>query len=555
VILVLLSSGIVFAQATGTINGRVIDQAEAVLPGVTVTITNMDTGVSREVVTNAEGLYSVPGLQPGRYKIAAAMQGFSTLTREGVALAVTATAHAATLHPSVNRVHIAELSTHVLAHASYFHEANRDVLNDPRVSVYVNDGRQHLLVQAAASYDLVTLEPPPIAHAGVGALYSREFYDLVHSRLRPGGYISQWLPVYQVSPDVTLAMIRAFVDVFPQAVLLSGAKADLILLGTTAPTLVVDPERLEAALTRAPKARADLRRLDLGSVRELVGTFIGSAKNLQDATRDATAATDDRPLQEYTVRSLLNPAGSSRAVTASGSLIDLSQVSAWCPRCFVDGKPVSLVSGIDTYLTLLDQFYTAPPSGQASARVDATRTIDGSQYLGAILPVSAEVHTILGISLLNRGHPDRAVGELRDALRLAPNSAQTRWHLGRALSATSAPEAIDHLTHAVDLTPDNAAARYDLAIALLEAGRDAEALEHFRRALPSLPNAATAYNALGVALASRHEVVEAAEQFREAVRLDPEFADARANLERALALEAGRPGKPGRPGREPGRTR
>lgn len=450
------------------------------------------------------------------------------------------TAHAATLHPSVDRVHIADLSTHVLAHASYFHEANRDVLNDPRVSVYVNDGRQHLLVQPAATYDLITLEPPPIAHAGVGALYSREFYELARTRLRPGGYISQWLPVYQVSERVTLAMIRAFVDVFPQAVLLSGAKADLILLGTTAPALLVDPERLEAALTHAPKARADLRRLDLGTVRELVGTFIGSAQNLQDAARHVSPVTDDRPLQEYTVRSLLNAGRSSAAATTSASLIDLTQVPAWCPRCFVDGKPVPLVSGIDTYLTLLDRFYTAPANGSAPVPAVAARAIDGSKYLGEILPDSAEVHTILGISLLNRGHTERAVWELREALRIAPNSAHTRWQLGRALSATSAPEAIDHLKHAVELTPDNAAARYDLATALLEAGRDDEALQQFRRALPALPNAAAAYNALGVALTSRHKLVEAVEQFREALRLDPDFADARANLERALASQAGR---------------
>ena len=97
-----------------------------------------------------------------------------------------------------------------------FCDANRDVLNDPRVRVYVNDGRQHLAMQAAAAYDLITLEPPPIAHAGVGALYSREFYELARSRLKPGGYLSQWLPAYQVPPETSLAMVRAFIDVFPQ---------------------------------------------------------------------------------------------------------------------------------------------------------------------------------------------------------------------------------------------------------------------------------------------------------------------------------------------------
>ena len=44
------------------------------------------------------------------------------------------------------------------------------------------------------TYDLITLEPPPIAYAGVAALYSKEFYELARSRLTARGYISQWLP-------------------------------------------------------------------------------------------------------------------------------------------------------------------------------------------------------------------------------------------------------------------------------------------------------------------------------------------------------------------------
>jgi len=124
------------------------------------------------------------------------------------------TTHAATLHPSIRRVEVADLSEHVLAHAGYFKDANRDVLSDPRVVVYVNDGRQHLQMQREASYDLIALEPPPIAHAGVAALYSREFYTLARARLKPTGFISQWLPVYQMPAATTLAMIRAFLDVF-----------------------------------------------------------------------------------------------------------------------------------------------------------------------------------------------------------------------------------------------------------------------------------------------------------------------------------------------------
>ena len=55
-----------FAQGgTATINGTVFDQAKAVLPGVTVTITNEATGITREAVTGAEGQFVVPTLLAG----------------------------------------------------------------------------------------------------------------------------------------------------------------------------------------------------------------------------------------------------------------------------------------------------------------------------------------------------------------------------------------------------------------------------------------------------------------------------------------------------------
>ena len=58
-----------FAQSTSTFNGRVLDQGDAVLPGVTVSATNTNTGVVRTTVTNGEGIYSLPGLDPGTYDV------------------------------------------------------------------------------------------------------------------------------------------------------------------------------------------------------------------------------------------------------------------------------------------------------------------------------------------------------------------------------------------------------------------------------------------------------------------------------------------------------
>src|SRR5262249_28910053 len=72
-------------------NGRVVDQNGAVLPGATVTVTNTATGTARDTITNAEGLYSVPALNPGNYNVKAELAGFSPQTRQNVELLTGAT--------------------------------------------------------------------------------------------------------------------------------------------------------------------------------------------------------------------------------------------------------------------------------------------------------------------------------------------------------------------------------------------------------------------------------------------------------------------------------
>ena len=71
-----------YGQATSTFNGRVLDQGDAVLPGVTVTATNVSTGVARTTVTNEEGQYSIPGLEPGTYEIKTDLSGFAAAVTE-----------------------------------------------------------------------------------------------------------------------------------------------------------------------------------------------------------------------------------------------------------------------------------------------------------------------------------------------------------------------------------------------------------------------------------------------------------------------------------------
>lgn len=89
--LVLLSPGSASAQATtGTIQGQIKDQQEAVLPGVVLTVINTETAAVFSTVTNASGFYRVTYLPLGRYDVRASLAGFKTEIRQGLVVSLNA---------------------------------------------------------------------------------------------------------------------------------------------------------------------------------------------------------------------------------------------------------------------------------------------------------------------------------------------------------------------------------------------------------------------------------------------------------------------------------
>lgn len=69
---------------TGSINGRVVDSSDSVLPGVTVTISSPQMQGTQTAITNAEGNYRFPGIPPGTYTVRYELPGFANVVREGI---------------------------------------------------------------------------------------------------------------------------------------------------------------------------------------------------------------------------------------------------------------------------------------------------------------------------------------------------------------------------------------------------------------------------------------------------------------------------------------
>ena len=82
--MVLASAGIALAQFSSGIQGTVADRSGAVMPAVRIVATNVETGVSRETVSSEVGVYRLPSLSPGTYKITASKEGFGAAEQDAV---------------------------------------------------------------------------------------------------------------------------------------------------------------------------------------------------------------------------------------------------------------------------------------------------------------------------------------------------------------------------------------------------------------------------------------------------------------------------------------
>src|SRR5689334_1662682 len=85
----LLLTGQAYAQVAGaTLSGTVTDPSRAAIVGAKVSIANKETGITRDVTTDAAGLYSAPNLLPGPYEVTASASGFSTAKQADLTLTV-----------------------------------------------------------------------------------------------------------------------------------------------------------------------------------------------------------------------------------------------------------------------------------------------------------------------------------------------------------------------------------------------------------------------------------------------------------------------------------
>ena len=152
-------------------------------------------------------------------------------------------------------------------------------------------------------------------------------------------------------------------------------------------------------------------------------------------------------------------------------------------------------------------------------------------------------HTNYGFLLYREGRVADAIDHFQASLRLKPDNVPALLNLAKVDEDRGRfDEAASELRSALAVDPSDPTVLVNLGTVYTKAGRYEDAAATYREALryPS-PDGYLAHNGLGVALIHQGRRAEAVEEFREALRLKPDYWMARANLERALAAQAGPP--------------
>ncbi len=221
--------------------------------------------------------------------------------------------------PGVERIDCAELEPAVVEAFAWWQGYNGHVGRDPRVHIRTADGRT-FLETSREHYDLIVSEPSNVWVAGVGNLYTREFYAACLRRLSERGIMAQWFQNYAVGSEEVGMVINTFFDVFPHGALwaTSVRENDVLLIGCRQQALLQGAWLRQ--VTAVPAIRQRLLSLGLASSEAILGHYL--------CTREAALAyfgrsrlnTDDRPALEFLAARRLY--GSTRRVEFSRLLSD-----------------------------------------------------------------------------------------------------------------------------------------------------------------------------------------------------------------------------------------
>ena len=214
------------------------------------------------------------------------------------------TAGAVSIDPRVTDQTIAEIEPLVPEVVStYFAEHNFNVVDNPKVTIHLDDAR-HYLLTTDDMFDAVTSDPLDPWVKGAATLYTREFFEEIKAHLNPGGVVTLFVQLYESTDAAVKSEIGTFLEAFPNGAVfantINGQGYDLVLFGQLGDRRInVDTVQARLDAPESEPIRNSLAEVGIHSAVQLFGTYAGSRADMANWLQGAEINTDRNLRLQY----------------------------------------------------------------------------------------------------------------------------------------------------------------------------------------------------------------------------------------------------------------
>ncbi len=426
---------------------------------------------------------------------------------------------AASRHP-VESIECVELCGEVVEASRFFTAAAGDATKDPRVRLRAEDGRNHLLL-TRDRYDVIISQPSNLWAAGVGNLFTREFFALCAEHLADDGVLCQWIQGYSVSKSSLRSILLTLVEEFPSVDVWVGEWSDLLVTASKSGR-PIDVAALERAFAD-PKVGESLRRAGVPDAATLLSHHRMDGDAVRLYARGARIHTDDNRLIEF------------------GE-----------PKSLADGSAESQSQDLLAWETDVRTRLTGAAGGGSDARGAGGFEGGGGAgqdgaggFEGALAnAIAARRLEIEARGKEAAGHGAEAVEMMRRAAALNPADLAIRRNLARLHVRTGVEfarrqdfaSAFANFDEAVRADEESAEAAGKLGLLAMLGGADEEALRWTRRALELDPENETYFSQLADVHRRAGRWSDSRDAANEALRRRPDSVPALLLLAEALTF-------------------
>jgi len=445
----------------------------------------------------------------------------------------------------VREVEVLEIEPAIREATKFFNDRNGKILENPRVRVIPTDGRNYILATPKV-YDVIAAEPSNPWIAGIANLYTREFYAVVKSKLKPDGIFAQWFHNYSMSPDDFRMVFRTFAEAFPYMTVWGMKESDFLMVGSMQEQ-VFRHDQLKEIFAKNKILKADFEELGLSDPYAALGFYRMGREGALAFSEGAPLNTDDGAELEFSApknlgratselnRKLMQPhlteapwlktAGAAPGALAHYYLAQAHEANGWHSRALEEVERAIALDPKNAEFYVLKTKVLLEAEKSSEAVKAATMALERSpQTLRAILALSGDFYL-----------PEAKVIYAK-AIEMKSKEVLPYLGLGKiALYYRQLPEAEKWLEQARAIQPDHPGVLLGWGRLLLFKGETEKAKDLLEQAKEKGEDSDALYSALGETYSKLELWQQSADAYRRALRFRRGNVEWRRNLGIALA--------------------